>query len=161
MESTAQTFLDTLMSEHREVRSLLSSIAEEVDRAAASGGVLDKTVLRRALKELERIDIPHHVHESHLLFPRIRLRCPPLAPVLDRLEAEHDRMEPLYRQLASTPDRNEPRKEAVPEEFGRLFKHFVEIVFGHMSVEEDYILPVAADFLTAEDWEEMHSASPP
>ena len=50
----------------------------------------------------QKDDVPaqlHHASESEVLFPRIRARCPALRPVLDRLEALHERSDIAVREL--------------------------------------------------------------
>ena len=37
---------------------------------------------------------------------------------------------------------------------------FASTAIGHMSVEERYIVPVAADFLTTKDWDEIGLSVP-
>ena len=100
----------------------------------------------------------HHAAEEQLLFPRIRERCPPLRPVLDRLEAEHARgestVQSLERALTAWEVMGDERREA----FELLLRGYVEGYLGHMEVEENYVLPVAQDYLSEADWLDLHSA---
>jgi hemerythrin-like domain-containing protein len=100
----------------------------------------------------------HHLAEEQVLFPRIRERCPALRPVLDRLEAEHGRgettVQSLERALTAWQIMGEERREA----FELPLRVFVEGYLGHMEVEENYVLPVAQDYLSEADWLELHTA---
>lgn len=158
MNTARQALIDTLASEHARVKALLQGLAAEADRAAKEDRSADLRLVRAALRELEVLDIPHHQRESRVLFPRIRQRCPPLAPVLDRLEREHARMEPMYRDLVAALDKVGAGDAARHPALGHQVKLFVEAGLGHMSVEESYIMPVATDFLTPQDFLDLSKA---
>nr|ART90220.1 hemerythrin HHE cation binding region [uncultured bacterium] len=100
----------------------------------------------------------HHASESELLFPRIRERCPALRPVLDRLEAEHERGEPAMRELQAALAAWERDGDVHRESFELLLEAHASTYLGHMEVEESYILPVATDYLSPADWRELEEA---
>jgi hemerythrin-like domain-containing protein len=90
----------------------------------------------------------HHASESELLFPRIRERCPALRPVLDRLEAEHERGDAAVRELEARPYGLAGMGDSHRASFraGGTYTHHNYL--GHMEVEESYVLPVAGDYLS-------------
>ena len=95
---------------------------------------------------------------SELLFPRIRERCPALRPVLDRLEAEHDRAASAIRDLEHALTAWELMGDSRRESFELLLHTYTSGYLGHMEVEESYILPVAVDYLSPADWRELADA---
>jgi hemerythrin-like domain-containing protein len=103
-------------------------------------------------------DVPmraHHADESELLFPRIRERCPALRPVLDRLEAEHERNESAVRDLEHALMAWQLMGDSRREAFRALAHVFATAALGHLEVAKNYVLSVAGDFLSASDWHDM------
>lgn len=158
VNAARQTLIDTLASEHAKVKSLLQRMAEEANSAEREDRPVDLGLVRLALQELQLLDIPHHQRESRVLFPRIRQRCPPLAPVLERLEREHARTEPMYGDLVDMLGKVGASEAARCPALTRRVLEFVEAGLGHMSVEESYIMPVAVDFMTSQDFLELSRA---
>lgn len=77
----------------------------------------------------------HHGHEDALIFPHLRRRDPSLAPVIDRLEAEHhvihdllDAVDRALVTLAREPDDLAPLREAVDA--------LTDALLSHLSYEE-------------------------
>jgi len=155
---SAQPFLDTLLLEYARLRELLTHLNGELDHTAAQGGrPMDAHQVRRLLERLRQVDIAHHIRDGRGLFDRIGQRCPPLGPVLDRMQAEHARMEPMYRELVAALDGKRAEPQGAHAELAKQVGRFVEVMQGHLGVEENYILPVATDFLTAQDWDDMYA----
>ena len=156
-----QLAIQLILEEHRALATVLLALRRAVEDACGSTGgeVPDFEGLRAMLFYLDEVPARvHHVAESELLFPRIRERCPALQPVLDRLEAEHERggtdMRELERSLTAWQLMGECRRE----HFRSLVHTFTRDYLGHMEVEENYVLPVAGDYLSAADWRELDDA---
>ncbi len=151
-----QPFLEAFLFERTCFRDVLTKLDSELDHAAGrERGSLDIPRVRSLLERLQRVDIPQHVREDHRLFPRIRERCPPLGPVLVRIDEEHARLEPMCRELVAALDRETAQETPNHVGLAEQVRRLVDVMLGQLSVEENYILPVAADFLTAQDWAEM------
>ena len=141
-----------ILEEHRALATVLRALGSATDRP----GTPDFDHLRAMLFYLD--DMParvHHVTESGLLFPRIRERCPALRPVLDRLEAEHKRGESAVRELEHAVTAWQMMGDGRRESFQMLVHAFTTTYLGHMEVEENYVLSVACDVLSAADWREF------
>lgn len=150
--------LKIILEEHAALASVLHTL-----RAAARSPMGDATpdfeFLRSMLFYMDEIPArQHHTFEEQFLFRKIRERCPPLRPVLDRLEAEHARgevtVQGLERALTAWQVMGEGRRET----FELLLNAYVDGYLGHMEVEENYVLPVAQDYLSQADWLELESA---
>ncbi len=153
-----QPFLEALLLEYERLRGLLTGLSRELEHATGlTSAPLDSTHARLLLERLRQVNIPHHIRELHGLFTRIGQRCPPLAPVLLRMAHEHAQLEPMYFELVAAlnlkPAYALPARSGLVEQVNR----FVQVVLGHLEVEENYILPVATDFLSAQDWTEMQA----
>lgn len=151
--------LQLILEQHRALATVLQVLRDAVDAACESGDAPDFDRLRTMLFYLDEVPARvHHATESELLFPRIRERCPALQPVLDRLEAEHKRGGPAIRELERGLTGWQLMGNGRREHFQALVHAFARVYLGHMEVEENYVLPVAGDYLSAADWRELDEA---
>jgi hemerythrin-like domain-containing protein len=151
--------IQLIVEDHQALAAVLRALRDAVERTGKSGRAPDFDELRAMLFYLDEMPARvHHASESELLFPRIRERCPALRPVLDRLEAEHERGESAVRELEQALTAWEVMGEARRESFELLVRTHINVYLGHMEVEESYVLPVAVDFLSPADWRELAEA---
>lgn len=151
--------LKLILDQHQALARVLRALRETVANSRRPDVPPDFELLRAMLFYMDEMPARlHHTAEEQLLFPRIRERCPALRPVLDRLEAEHGRgeatVQSLERALTAWEIMGEERREA----FELALRVFVEGYLGHMEVEENYVLPVAQDYLSEADWLDLHTA---
>lgn len=145
-----------IIDEHRAIAEVLHALQVELDGARHATAPPDFARLRAMLVYLDEMPARvHHASEGGLLFPLIRERCPALRPVLDRLESEHERGEWLVRELGHALGAWQVKGEVQREAFELLARAYIESYLGHMKVEEDYVLPVAMDYLDATDWQQL------
>jgi len=148
-----------ILEDHQALATVLRALADSVEQARRSGRRPDFDELRAMLFYLDEMPARmHHASESELLFPKIRERCPALRPVLARLEAEHERGESSVRELEHALTAWELMGEVHRESFQLLLHTHSTVYLGHMEVEESYVLPVAADYLSPADWRELAEA---
>jgi len=139
-----------------EQHAALATVLLALRTAVESTGEPDFDDLRAMLFYLD--DVParaHHADESELLFPRIRERCPALRPVLDRLEAEHERSEGAVRELEHALNAWQVMGDSRRDTFRLLAHAFATLYLGHLEVAKNYVLSVAGDFLSCADWREL------
>jgi len=149
----------TILDEHAALASVLRTLRDAAASRRTGNSAPDFEFLRSMLLYLDEMPARrHHAIEEQLLFPTIRARCPPLRPVLDRLEAEHARgestVQSLERALTAWQVMGDERREA----FQVLLRVYVDGYLGHMEVEENYVLSVAQDYLCEADWLDLHGA---
>ena len=150
------TAVQLIVDEHRAIATVLHVLQAAVDEARRGNAAPDFGRLRAVLVYLDEMPARvHHTSEGRLLFPLIRERCPALRPVLDRLEAEHERVERIVRELGHALSAWQVMGEGRHEAFELLAHTYVEMYLGHMSVEEGYVLPVAMDYLDEADWKRL------
>ena len=151
--------IQLIVEEHQALATVMRALRHAVEHARKSGTAPDFDELRAMLFYLDEVPARvHHATESELLFPRIRERCPALRPVLDRLEAEHGRGESSVRDLEHALGAWQVMGDGRREAFELLLAAYTEGYLGHMEVEENYVLPVAQDYLSAADWRELDAA---
>lgn len=148
-----------IIEEHQAIATVLRALQRAVEGARRSAAGPDFAQLRAMLVYLDEVPTHvHHANENQLLFPLIRERCPALRPVLDRLEAEHGRVEQAMRELGHVLDAWQVMGEVRREAFELLARTYIDSYLGHMEVEEDYVLPVAMDYLGNADWHALAAA---
>lgn len=151
--------LDIIRDEHQALAAMLRSLTLLLAQARREHKLPDFGVLRAMLFYVDEFpERLHHPKESALLFPKLRERCPELAPVLARLDDEHGLGEHEVRQLQHAllafELLGEPRREA----FERAAQDYVAAYLEHMAVEEREILPAARRTFTPEDWQALDEA---
>jgi hemerythrin-like domain-containing protein len=151
--------LDVIHDEHQALAAMLRSLTMLLQQARREGTMPDFAVLRAMLFYVDEFpERLHHTKESELLFPKVRVRAPELAPVLDRLDADHARGEAAIRELEHAllafEVLGEPRRDAFEQAADRYVRFYLE----HMGVEESQILPAARRVLDAADWAELDAA---
>jgi hemerythrin-like domain-containing protein len=148
-----------ILDDHRDLAEAMHALCDAVDAARQSGQQPAFKAMRAMLFYLDEMPARlHHAIESQLLFPRIRERCPALQPVLDRLEAEHARGETAVRDLERALVAWERFGESRRPAFELQLRAYADAYLGHMEVEENYVLPVALDYLLVDDWHELETA---
>lgn len=151
--------LDIIREEHQALAAMLRSLTLLLAQAKRDGKLPDFSVLRAMLFYVDEFpERLHHPKESDLLFPKVRERCPELAPVLARLDDDHGQGEyevrKLQHALLAFELLGEPRREA----FESAAQNYVTAYLEHMAIEERDILPAARRSFTPEDWHALDEA---
>ncbi len=151
--------LDIIHDEHQTLAAMLRSLSLLLAQARREGRPPKFDVLRAMLFYVDEFpERLHHPKESELLFPRLRERCPQLAPALDRLDLDHEHGEKAIRALEHAllayEVMGEPRRADLEQAVERYTRSYLE----HMALEEQEILPAARQHFTAEDWAVVDAA---
>ena len=151
--------LDVIQEEHQALAAMLRSMGLLVAQAHREGHLPAFDVLRAMLFYVDEFpERLHHPKESELLFPRVRERCPDLAPTLDRLDGDHARGEAAIRQVEHALLAYEVLGDSRRAAFVEALDRYVNGYLAHMAVEEHEILPAARSHLTEADWAVLDSA---
>ena len=153
------TALDIIRDEHQALAAMLRSLTLLLAQAHRDHKTPDFDVLRAMLFYVDEFpERLHHPKESTLLFPKLRERCPELAPVMARLDEDHAMGErevrDLQHALLGYELLGEPRREA----FESAAHNYVKAYLEHMAIEEREILPAAQRNFSGEDWRELDAA---
>jgi hemerythrin-like domain-containing protein len=151
--------LEIIRDEHQALAAMLRSLSMLLAHARRHGAMPDFDVLRAMLFYIDAFpEQRHHPKESELLFPLLRARVPGIAPVLDRLDAEHARGEQAIRELEHALLAFEVMGPSRREEFEAAVQRYIGFYLDHMAIEEEAVLPAARAALTAEDWLALDAA---
>jgi hemerythrin superfamily protein len=99
----------------------------------------------------------HHDGEDRLLWPKLRARAEPeLQPVIELMERQHAGIHGEVTQATAVLGRwrtfaHERDREHLADCFGR----FSRLLEEHLAAEEEQLLPIAARWLTQEEWDEL------
>jgi hemerythrin-like domain-containing protein len=148
-----------ITDEHQALAAMLRSLTMLVQQARRDGKMPDFDVVRAMLFYVDEFpEKLHHTKETQLLFPKVRERCPELAPILRKLEDDHERGEAAIRSLEHAllafEVMGEPRRAA----FEQALERYVDNYLRHMSIEETDVMPAARKHLTEADWNELDAA---
>jgi hemerythrin-like domain-containing protein len=151
--------LTIIRDEHGALSAMLRSLSMLLAEHRRHGSLPDFSVLRAMLFYVDEFpEQLHHTKESELLFPKLRARCPEVAPVLDKLDRDHARGEKAIRDLEhdllAFEVLGEPRRAA----FEQAVERYIEFYLSHMRIEEEEVIPLAVKSLTAQDWAELDTA---
>lgn len=151
--------LQIILDEHRALAAMLTSVSLLLAEHRRRGTLPPFDVLRAMLFYLD--EFPGHLHhhkESHLLFPLLRQRSAAAAAVLDRLDQEHATGErdirDLEHALLAFEMLGDSRRAAFEDAMARYIRHYRE----HMALEEEQVLPLAAEVLDDTDWQQLDTA---
>jgi hemerythrin-like domain-containing protein len=151
--------LTVMNDEHQAIAAMLRSVSMLVAKAGRDQKMPDFGLLRAMLFYLDEFpERLHHAKETRLLFPKVRERCPELASVLDRLDADHARGETAIRALERALVAFEILGESRRDAFEQAMQRYVGAYLHHMAVEETQVLPSARECLTDADWAELDAA---
>ncbi len=148
-----------IRDEHRSFAAVLQGLlflVEEIEagRMEPDFPLLD-SMLRYVVAFPEKL---HHPKEDEHLFRLLRRRDPSVAPVLDRLEAQHvegrDRVARLSDAVRAWA---RDGAEAFPLFAGEV-RAYAAFHWDHMRKEEDVVLPRALAALAPEDWAAVDAA---
>ena len=151
--------LDIINDEHRALAAMLRSLSMLLAQARREARLPDFGVLRAMLFYIDEFpEKLHHRKESELLFPKLLHCCPELAPVIERLEREHERGEKSIRELEHALLAFELMGPSRRAGFEQAVERYISFYLQHMALEEDEILPAARRSLQAADWAELDAA---
>jgi branched-chain amino acid transport system ATP-binding protein len=155
--STATTAIAVIRDEHRSIASVLKGLVNHVGEVRAGRMTPDFPLFAAMFDYIEAVpERIHHPKEDEYLFRFLRARCPEARAVLDDLEAQHvqgaEDLARLRRDLESFRDGG----PLAP--FDQALVAYAEFQWEHMGKEENVVLPLAEEHLTAEDWQIIDAA---
>lgn len=157
MDQQQPPFIQALLIEHRSLKRQWTSINEGMEEEGGDADGIASEKLQRLLKKNQALEIRHSFKERNLLFPRIRRCCPPLGSVLDRLEFQQNEISKLEMEMPSYSGERLRTGSLARRPLGNAIQRFVAARLDLMTVEENYIFPVAAHYLSPVDWSEISS----
>lgn len=100
----------------------------------------------------------HHPKENAYLFARLRQRTSAADAVLDQLESQHLSGAAQVRELEHALGYFEAGKPDGLDFFAAAVEKFADQTSLHINTEERLVLPLAKQYLTAQDWVDIAEA---
>jgi hemerythrin-like domain-containing protein len=108
--------------------------------------------------ELTNMVLHHHHHaEDKSLWPNLLERCPEeIAPVVHMMEAHHERIANIGTELAAAVTAWRGTGDAESgKTLAEILDQMLPMLFEHLDVEEQQVLPLIEKYITAAEWDEM------
>ena len=147
-----------IQDEHRAIAAVLQGLRHLVAEVGAGRMEVDHRLFGAMLHYVEAFpEKLHHPKEDDYLFARLRARRPDAAPLLDALEREHVAGAERLRELKALWERyrSDPGAHSA---FAEELERYAQFHWQHMRKEEEEVLPLAAQALSADDWAAIDAA---
>jgi hemerythrin-like domain-containing protein len=142
-----------LRNEHRSISSVLHALRELAQTAQDPAVRPEFAVFRAMIYYIDTFpERLHHPKENDVLFPRILIRSPAAASLVQRLRDEHEKGAALIRELERSLLAFEVAWPLGADSFQAAVKAYANFHWDHMRTEENVLLPLAEAALTDEDW---------
>ncbi len=147
-----------IQDEHRAITAVVEGLRHLVAEVGAGHMAADHKLFGAMFHYIETFpEKLHHPKEDDYLFARLRARRPEYAPLLDALEREHVVGRERFAELKALWERYRADPGAFAP-FADGVERYAHFHWRHMRKEEDEVLPLAAQALTAEDWAAIDAA---
>jgi hemerythrin-like domain-containing protein len=151
--------LDLIRDEHRSLSAVIHGARWLADDAVRRRRDPDFKLMHAMLYYIREFpEKRHHPSEDRELFARVRNRTREADAVLDALDAEHKQGEAMLDALVQALSKWEAGIADGAAGFDDALHRFADFYWGHMSREENDLLPIAQRVLTDEDWKSIHAA---
>ena len=96
----------------------------------------------------------HHTVEDRLLWPLLLERCPTeLAPIVHLMEDQHEEIGALVDRASALLPPWRTGRDAADTELSSVLEDLVAVLDVHLRAEEEQLLPLAARWMTQEEWD--------
>lgn len=142
--------LDYFLAEHERHRNVCSAL-----KRIARAGTVDAAEAAALVRFLSDDLVRHHDDEDEIFFPVLRKRALPedeLAPVLERLEADHRHSYALVQEVLSfLEDAVDQGRNAVPDAVAAAILRYAAREYRHLAIENGVVMTIAEVRLTRSD----------
>jgi branched-chain amino acid transport system ATP-binding protein len=147
-----------IQDEHRAITAVIEGLRHLLAEVVAGRMAPDEGLIGAMFHYIETFpEKLHHPKEDDYLFARLRQRRPDAAALLDALEREHAVGRERFADLKAAWERCR-RDPASLAPFAEGVERYAAFHWRHMRKEEDEVLPLARESLTAEDWVAIDAA---
>lgn len=155
MSETAPDVIVTLRTEHRYMRFLLDTLAEQLQESGLETAA-DYYLLQDIARYLhEYTDTVHHPTEDKL-FERLVKRDPASKSNIDRLQKDHEKLERGTAKISELLEVASRTRTAVANEAVlRMIQRYIEQLQKHMNIEESIMFPRTIECLGNKDWKKI------
>ena len=135
---------------HKVFRSSLAKAPDFIDSAA--GNDERRAVIANYYANLFAFLSVHHDGEEKIIFPRLIERAPEHRSVVERGASQHDEVVGLLLTANQSVDSWEVKGDSEAPEMLSSLRTLDGVLSPHLDQEEAEIVPLAAEYLTVEEW---------
>jgi hemerythrin-like domain-containing protein len=151
--------LNIIRDEHRSISAVMHAMKQLALEAEKRDVEPDFKVFRAMIYYIDQFpERMHHPKEDQFLFARLALRAPQAKELIEELRTEHVTGARLIRDLEQALIGLEVGWAGGARAFRAAVDAYADFHWKHMRKEEERILPLAEQSLTAEDWREIDAA---
>jgi len=148
-----------IKAEHRSIAAVLDGMLFLVGEIRKGRMRPDFELFKAMLHYIRAFPVKlHHPKEDQWLYRILRERRADAAQALDELETEHVQDRELVAGLTDALDRYEKFGREAFDAFDNAVKDYAKFEWSHMRKEEEVILPMAEQALSADDWKAIDAA---
>ena len=151
--------LSKIRDEHRSISAVLHGLKQLARDARHACVKPEFAVFRAMIRYIDEFpERLHHPKEETYLFARLVNRYPNAARLVIELQDEHLKGARLVRELERSLMFFEDRWPEGAAEFLGAVDAYADFHWKHMRKEEQELLPLAEEHLTADDWHKIDAA---
>ena len=155
----AESAISRIKAEHRALACILGALRALVTRYREPDSKPDLELFDSMLRYIENVpDRLHHPREDQVLFPALALRTNSGKALVQALECDHAQGERMLGELRHAFQAFCDASANALNGLATAVDEFAEFYWYHMRREENELLPLAEEYLTAEDWQRVDSA---
>jgi hemerythrin-like domain-containing protein len=143
-----------LRLEHRKIGKVLRLLKHQLAQMQA-GLPVDRLLLESAMDYLSGFPDQCHHPKEDLVYRKLLDRHPALAGSLKDLDAEHEEISHLTRQLRQALSDARLQTVEADKALAQRLQDFLEFYFLHMLMEEQHFFPMALHHLSRTDFDEI------
>lgn len=157
--ASADSAIDCIKSEHRALASVLGAMQALVSSYRQMSAPPDYELFDSMLSYVENVpDQLHHPKEDRVLFAAVTRRADRAKALVENLECEHAQGAPMLSELRRALHAFRDGAPNALNELATTVDDFADFYWSHMRREEQVLLPLAIEVLTADDWHRIASA---
>ena len=151
--------INILFAEHRSLAAVLHGMLYLIRDIRLVGNPPTFNVLGAMVHYIDAFpERFHQPKEDAYLFRLLALRCEGAAPLIDQLRMEHHAGVEKIRSLDRALEQYKNGGTAQFSAFADAAQAYAAFHWDHMRTEEDKLIPLAREHLTARDWKEIDAA---
>ena len=148
-----------IKQEHRSLGYVVHTLQRLVRDVAACKANADFEVIAVMLYYIDTFpDRCHHPKEDEHLFRRLRGRAPRAHAVLDELQVQHVDGAGMLVSLEQVFVHWQAGAPQGLRSFAQMVDAYADFLWRHMAIEENQVLVMAREYLTADDWRAIDDA---
>ena len=142
-----------IKEEHRSLGYLVHTLQRVLRDVTAHKAEADFELIATMLYYIDTFpDRCHHPKEDEHLFKRLRSRTAQANAVLDELQSQHVTGAKMMTCLEQTFVHWQGGAPHALRSFSQMVNAYAELLWSHMEREESYVLAMAHEYLTEDDW---------